>query len=53
MIALPLIVPHNGSKLAGENEGGLCTSVPEAQNVLKDVLRRIVRRVSGACHDDT
>jgi hypothetical protein len=52
-IAFGLIVPHSGIKLAGENEGGLCTSVPEAPGVLKDGLRRIVRRVCGACHDDT
>lgn len=52
-IAFGLIVPHSGIKQAGENEGGLCTSVPEAPGVLKDGLRRIVRRVCGARHDDT
>ena len=52
-IAFGLIVPHNGTKLAGENEGGLCTSVPETPDVLKDGLRRIVRCVCGACYDDT
>ena len=52
-IAFGLIAPHSGTKLAGENEGGLCTSVPEAPGVLKDGLRRIVRRVRGACHDNT
>ena len=31
----------------------VCTRVPEAPGVLKDGLRRIVRRVCGACHDDT
>ena len=34
--ALHLIVPHSGTKLAGEKEGGLCTSFPEAPDVLKD-----------------
>ena len=52
-VALGLIVTHNGTKLAGKNEGGLCTSVPEAPDVIKDRLRRVVRRVYGACHDDT
>jgi hypothetical protein len=52
-IAFGLIVPHSGIKLAGENEGGLCTSVQEAPGVLKDGLRRIVGGVCGACHDDT
>ena len=52
-IAFGLIVPHSGIKLAGENEGGLCTSVPEAPGVLKHGLRGIVKHVCGACHDDT
>jgi hypothetical protein len=52
-IAFGLIVPHSGIELAGENEGGLCTSVPEALNVFKNGLRRILRHVCGACHDDT
>ncbi len=52
-IAFSLIVPHSGIKLAGDNEGGLCTSVPEAPDVLKHGLRRIVRHICGACHDDT
>ena len=52
-VALGLIVAHNGTKLADKNEGGLCTSVPESLDVLKDSLRRIVRRVCGTCHDDT
>lgn len=51
--AFGFIVPHSGIKLAGDNEGRLCTRVPEAPGVLKDRLRRMVRRVCGACHDDT
>ena len=35
-IALHLIVPHSGTRLAGENEGGLRTSVPEGLDVLED-----------------
>ena len=49
-IAFGLIVPHSGIELAGDNEGGLRASVPEAPDVVKDGLREIFRQV---CYDDT
>ena len=52
-VGFGLIVPHSGMELAGNNEGGLRTRVPEAPDVPKDGLRGIIRHVCSACHDDT
>ena len=46
--AFGFIVPHSSIKLAGDNEGRLCTRVPEAPGVLKDRLRRIVTTIRDA-----